>query len=149
FIGTGWQVDDSCALECAQWFYARALGLGSPIATGTDDAVIPTSRPATIGDALREARARALARNRNSSSWGAYQHYGRVRDKLLAHLNIPAAGERERAVTLGNAVGNASPKTFPQPAIAGVTSMPAIEGADPNLVYVNGIDRETGRYAFT
>ncbi len=30
FIGAGWAVDDSCAEECARWFYARLFGLRAP-----------------------------------------------------------------------------------------------------------------------
>jgi hypothetical protein len=56
FIGAGWQVDDTCALECARWFYARVLGIRS---TDGSQGVIGTSPPATIGDALREAKTRS------------------------------------------------------------------------------------------
>jgi hypothetical protein len=80
YIGTGWQVDDACAEECARWFYTRVLGLKRPAGGG---AVIGTSPPATIGEALLEARRAVLAFRKESSSWGAYQHYGRVNDKLL------------------------------------------------------------------
>jgi hypothetical protein len=79
FIGAGWQVDDACARECARWFYTRVLGLRRP----GGDAVIGTSPPATIGEALLEARRAALRCQKESSTWGAYQHYGRVGDKLL------------------------------------------------------------------
>src|SRR5262249_10291397 len=53
YIGTGWQVDDECARECARFFYARLLGLDDP---KKDSSVIGTSPPATIGDALLAAR---------------------------------------------------------------------------------------------
>src|SRR4029077_11319495 len=71
FIGTGWQVDDACARECARWFYARVLGLRSPDET---NGIIGASPPATIGEALREARRNAYLFKAESSSWGAYQH---------------------------------------------------------------------------
>jgi hypothetical protein len=80
YIGTGWQVDDECAQECARWFYTRILGLRRP---ANDDAIIGTSPPATIGEALLQARSAAFSFKKESSTWGAYQHYGRVNDKLL------------------------------------------------------------------
>jgi CHAT domain len=80
YIGTAWQVDDACARECARWFYARVFGLRHP---ANGDGVIGTAPPATIGDALVEARRAVLEFRKESSSWGAYQHYGRVADKLL------------------------------------------------------------------
>jgi hypothetical protein len=87
FIGAGWQVDDDCALECARWFYARVLGLREPDA---GPGVIGTSPPGTIGDALLEGRKKAFKFKPESASWGAYQHYGRVSDKLLPFINTPA-----------------------------------------------------------
>jgi hypothetical protein len=80
YIGTGWQVDDACARECARWFYSQVLGLRRP--TNGDDK-IPTAPPATIGQALLEARRAVFNFRKESSSWGAYQHYGKVSDKLL------------------------------------------------------------------
>jgi hypothetical protein len=80
YIGTGWQVNDACAQECAQWFYTRVLGLRRP---ADGDVVIGTSPPAMIGDSLLEARRAAFRFEKESSTWGAYQHYGRVSDKLL------------------------------------------------------------------
>jgi hypothetical protein len=71
YIGTGWEVDDAGARECARCFYLKVLGLP-----------VPKSPPATIGDALLEAR-RAALKFKNGSTWGAYQHYGAVSDKLL------------------------------------------------------------------
>jgi hypothetical protein len=80
FIGTGWQVDDRSAAICAQYFYAFALGLGHP------DAKTLPSRPElqTIAAALRDARIATMRFDKKSSTWGAYQHYGRVSDRLLA-----------------------------------------------------------------
>jgi CHAT domain len=80
YIGTGWQVDDACARECARWFYTRVLGLRRP---ANDDGVIGTAPPATIGASLLKARQELFEFRKESSSWGAYQHYGRVTDKLL------------------------------------------------------------------
>jgi hypothetical protein len=88
YIGTGWQVDDECARECARWFYTRILGLGRP---ADSEAVIGTSPPATIGESLLEARRAAYRFKRESSTWGAYQHYGRISDKLLPLPNTRRA----------------------------------------------------------
>ncbi len=80
YIGAGWKVDDECARECARMFYTRILGLRRP----TDgEEVIGTSPPATIGESLLEARRVVFELKKESSSWGAYQHYGRTTDKLL------------------------------------------------------------------
>jgi hypothetical protein len=154
FIGAGWEVDDACALVCARWFYARALGLGNPDDTSN---VIGTSPPATIGDALREARRNALSFKKESSSWGAYQHYGRVSDKLLALPNAPAPPEPEiQSAQKVTSIGGESVKHLSSPAISGDAQMstnsttvdPKTTPDDPRLVYVNGIDIETGNYAF-
>ncbi len=92
YIGAGWQVDDACACECARWFYTRVLGLRRPANGGE---IIGTAPPATIGESLLEAR-RAVFKFRNeSSSWGAYQHYGRVTDKLLPLPNAMKSPDAE------------------------------------------------------
>jgi hypothetical protein len=152
FIGAGWQVDDACAAECARWFYARLMGLRSPSASA---GVIGTAPPATIGDALREARNKALELRPQSSSWGAYQHYGRASDKLVAMAN--AAPDSEVAQS---AASEPAPVTIKvratQPAPANPGTAPAVTNrknaapapTDPSLVYVNGIDFNTGDYAF-
>jgi hypothetical protein len=80
YIGAGWQVDDACARECARWFYTRVFGLRRPANSNRDSGTAP---PATIGVSLPEARRALLNFRKESSSWDAYQHYGRVTDKLL------------------------------------------------------------------
>jgi hypothetical protein len=85
YIGTGWQVNDACALECARWFYTRILGLRRP---DDDEDVIGRAPPATIGESLLNARRAAFEFNKDSSTWGAYQHYGRINDKLLPFPNV-------------------------------------------------------------
>jgi hypothetical protein len=81
-------VDDACARECARWFYARVVGMRRPAG---GEAVLGTSPPATIGDAMLEARKAALRFKKASSTWGAYQHYGRISDKLLPLPNVREA----------------------------------------------------------
>jgi hypothetical protein len=151
FIGTGWKVDDVCAQQCARWFYARVLGLSSP---GADGELIGQAPPATIGEALKKAREMAYACKPLSPSWGAYQHYGRVNDKLIAMLNNPAPDS-----TSVQPAPHASPNVIKivdsssPPAVSGVATMAALnqvasaETADPGLIYVNGIDLDTGNYA--
>jgi hypothetical protein len=65
---------------CSQYFYACALGLERP------DAKALPSRPElqTIAAALRDARHATMRFDQKSSTWGAYQRYGRVSDRLLA-----------------------------------------------------------------
>jgi CHAT domain len=146
FIGTGWQVDDACARECARWFYAKALGLSRPDKT---DADIVTSPPATIGYALRDARQNTLKLKDASSSWGAYQHYGRVADKLLPLQNVTVPADDDNAgATAGNPAAARGTVSPPFPATAAAVRTPAAAGEpDPSLVYVNGIDLVTGTYA--
>lgn len=148
FIGAGWQVDDDCAAECARWFYARLMGLRSPTAS---DGVIGTAPPATIGEALKQARNKARERNQRSSSWGAYQHYGHVNDKLVSIANVAAIDATETATTAAApTIQRDAPPVSPA---AGEARM-ANKGQNPpfapdkNLVYVNGIDLNTGTYAF-
>jgi hypothetical protein len=155
FIGAGWKVDDACAAECARWFYARLMGLRSPSASA---GVIGKAPPATIGEALREARNKALELKPQSSSWGAYQHYGRVSDKLLAMANAPAPAEatKESAPSAPPPISVQVSAAPPAPPVLAAVPMapkgksagsaPAAEG--DNRVYVNGIDFNTGDYAF-
>lgn len=151
FIGAGWKVDDECARECARWFYARVLGLRRP---GNDGDFIGEA-PATIGEALKKAREMAFNCKRQSASWGAYQHYGRVSDRLVAVLSTP-----QRDNTSIQSAQNLAPagiKSVGPSAAAeasGVANMAVPDqvgtanAADPNLIHVNGIDFDTGNYAF-
>jgi hypothetical protein len=83
YIGTGWPVDDECACEFARRFYAKLLGLTAPDEKGA----MGVSPPATIGEALRSAREAVQKLKPALSTWGAYQHYGRVSDKILPFAN--------------------------------------------------------------
>ena len=155
FIGTGWQVDDECARDCAHWFYARALGLSRPDQASE---IIGTSPPATISAALRYARNFVFTKRPETPTWGAYQHYGRISDKLLPLPNLRRASGIEPA-DAANRPNSQTPTprgaTNPKSPISIATLMPtdtkstaaAQTGTDPNLVYVNGIDPETGSYA--
>ena len=152
FIGAGWQVDDACAEECARWFYARVMGLSGPSAAG---GLIGTAPPATIGEALKKAREMALALKPQSPSWGAYQHYGHVSDKLVAMPNTPAPDDASVQTPPGAAPVVIKIRDKPSvPSGSGVVKTVASEkntgpkAADPNFVYVNGIDFDTGDYAF-
>jgi hypothetical protein len=98
YIGAGWPVGDAAAFQCARWFYAGVLGLNGLEASS---GVKPTAPPATIGEALRNAREQTLGiepttmgagrEQFDPATWGAYQHYGRVGDKLLPFVNVPGA----------------------------------------------------------
>ena len=152
FIGAGWAVDDSCAEECARWFYARLLGLRGPDAYACDTPTL------TIGQALKAARERAFAADPTSSSWGAYQHYGSADDRLVACEDVrsarapmppPAGGLAPFTVVVSDApppppsAGN-PPMTEIRQAAAMLTAAPQ---PGKELVYVNGIDFDTGQYA--
>jgi hypothetical protein len=151
FIGAGWQVDDECARECARWFYARVLGLSRP---GNDADLIGEAPPATIGEALKKAREMAFARKPQSASWGAYQHYGRVSDKLIAVSNGPPPDSSSLQSAPSGAPAVIKIVNSSAPAVSGVANMAILDEAagakasDPNLIYVNGIDFDTGNYAF-
>lgn len=144
FIGTGWTVDDACAAECARWFYARMIGLRSP-----DGSELETA-PATIGEALRMARERAFQLKPELPSWGAYQHYGSPNDHLVLRRDRPDAEERQSdgpVASLPGAVSSSSLLSGGAPVTTrldadGVATVPATD-----LVFVNGIDFETGQYA--
>jgi hypothetical protein len=148
YIGAGWEVDDDCAVECARWFYACLLGLTGPNAS---DGIAADPSDAKIGRALRLAREKALALKPTSSSWGAYQHYGHVSDRLISIPNrnvIEIAPKWAPPVAPAN--GHPSPTIDP-----GARPMPnnapdataSFAADDPDLVYVNGIDFNTGKYA--
>ena len=150
YIGAGWEVDDLCAVECARWFYASLMGLNGPRA---GDGIAPSWSEATIGRALKKAREMALDCNPESPSWGAYQHYGHVSDRLVSIANAADA-----SATSGTAASTVASIRDIQPATtsSGVTQMAlngnnatARPGADdPNFIFVNGIDFNTGDYAF-
>jgi CHAT domain/Cytosol aminopeptidase family, N-terminal domain len=168
FIGTGWKVDDASARECARWFYARVLGLSRP---DGDNAIIDAPRPATISASLLAARRNVFQFKQASSTWGAYQHYGRVSDKLLpppnARTTRPAGDgpQHEPAVSASANTGASQPSVVvpaspaapvnPGSSMSGVTQMStnttvagaATTPADQDLIYVNGIDFDTGTYA--
>lgn len=86
YVGTGWKIDDDRARDCARWFYARILNLKAHDSEQIVDSA--TAPPATIGNALLDARQRAFATLDSSSTWGAYQHYGHIGDKLLPFRNV-------------------------------------------------------------
>jgi hypothetical protein len=148
YIGAGWEVDDDCAVECARWFYACLLGLTGP---NGNDVIAPDSSNAKIGRALRIAREHTMALKPASSSWGAYQHYGHVSDRLVAAANrkiIDIAAKWAPPVAPAN--GHPSPAINPgeSPMATSVPDASAtIADDDTNLVYVNGIDFNTGKYA--
>jgi hypothetical protein len=154
YIGAGWKVDDSCAQQCARSFYACLMGLTG---YGPDDGVAAGQSDATIGRALQLARKMAADANPESSSWGAYQHYGHVGDRLVSIGNVKAAqaGQtmREPPATIAGTVVQA-PNVPSATTKSGEMQMATDENAtmgfapdDPNLVYVNGIDFNTGNYA--
>ena len=177
YIGAGWEVDDQSAVQCARWFYACLLGLTGPNAEHGIDA---DQSGATIGRALQQARQVAQGLNPQSSSWGAYQHYGHVGDRLVSIATPPAGATAARlaaaatrvaqittaqvtsasattdkatttkATTSGAATSEAKPKG-PGDAPMAASTDNAASGSlaeDPTLLYVNGIDFNTGQYAF-
>jgi hypothetical protein len=143
FIGAGWQVDDACACVCARWFYGRVLGLGRP---DYADGTVAPSAPDTIGASLLDARIAAFRFDGNSSTWGAYQHYGRVADRLLARPKVRAAA-RPSAEAAPATVFSAPSLGAVSMSITAPAAAPAANVIDPDQIYVNGINAETGAYA--
>ena len=81
YIGTGWKVDDACAAGmCAAGSIPESWAFGVRPTARTSSARRP--RPPSASRLL-EARRAVFELKKESSSWGAYQHYGRVTDKLL------------------------------------------------------------------
>lgn len=62
YIGTGWPVDDTAAVQCARVFYDRVMS------------------GKLLGDALADARRSIF---NAGSTWGAYQHYGQSTARLV------------------------------------------------------------------
>lgn len=81
YIGAGWLVNDQLAKQFAVRFYSQVLGL-RPSLLG--DRVVDAAPPATLGEALAEARRAILHQD---ATWGAYQHYGQSNAKLVAFPN--------------------------------------------------------------
>jgi hypothetical protein len=92
YIGAGWEVADDQALTFARHFYLQALGLQiKPEGPGGNGARLELhgyAPPATLGESLADARAKLLDLHATGTTWGAYQHYGRVNDKLLPFRNV-------------------------------------------------------------
>jgi hypothetical protein len=129
YIGAAWTVDDRLAASFAKTFYRRVLGLS---ATGKQTGASGTAPPATLGQALADAR--VSIRSDGSTTWGAYQHYGNANDKLLSFPNRDLDLLKKRSITW----------SAPTPAIADPPTRPSW---DPDKVYINGINPETGAYA--
>jgi CHAT domain len=165
YVGAGWQVDDRCAVECTRWFYARLLGLTGP---NEGDGIAASQAGATIGRALQQARQKTQELDPSSSSWGAYQHYGHVGDRLVSIADSAAAPNTTAAqpaqtsaarsaaqtTTAKAAEAKTTQATNAQTTTNQATKAPSADVAasgspseDPNFVYVNGIDFNTGQYA--
>jgi hypothetical protein len=87
YIGAGWQVSDAQAVTFASQFYLRALG----IRIGSDGIELQGAAPPdTLGAAMSEARKALIQQSPPGKTWGAYQHFGLVNDKLLAFVNDDA-----------------------------------------------------------
>jgi hypothetical protein len=151
-VPLAWWAANVGGIHCAR--PRELLGLSDP---NEINGVIGTSPPATIGDSLREARRNVLSFKKESSSWGAYQHYGRVSDKLLALPNAPATREAEiHSAENAVSIARQSTKTVSLPTISGDAQMSTNANTtdaktmpnDPSVIYLNGIDTETGNYAF-
>jgi hypothetical protein len=135
YIGAGWPVDDYWGRVFAEQFYARALGLSTKAGAAARE-------PDTIGKALLGARRTTFQMSGDDcATWAAYQHYGRAQDRLLASAGASRPGFDREAPTPGESVAAA----VASEASAGEGRREGDESAE--LVYFNGVDAETGRYA--
>jgi pimeloyl-ACP methyl ester carboxylesterase len=73
FVCTAWPVDDSAALEFAQWVYYCLLGLRPHAGPGPKFTPLA---PMPMHAAMRQARLRIAGQPHGVQTWGAYQHYG-------------------------------------------------------------------------
>jgi tetratricopeptide (TPR) repeat protein len=78
-VAAGWAIDDAGAKTFAQTLYERLLD---------------TRKPATLGDASRDAR-RSTYRNVGGTTWGAYQVYGEPDWRLNPIKESSAAAEEK------------------------------------------------------
>ena len=140
--------------ECARWFYARVLGLRSPqargwhrrhVAAGHDRRRVARGAPGRCNPSTRNRRAGAPISTTATSatSWWRCRTSPATQDAAAA----PAASAPPVAVVVRDAPP--APARTGAAQLAGRTSRDdEVRSADPNLVYVNGIDFETGTYAF-
>jgi len=160
YIGVGWAVPDDLAAQFAGVFYRRVLGLS--LSKEDPAKIIGTAPPATLGHAMADAR--SAIRTGKCSTWAAYQHYGMANDKLLPLPNTvgsnPPFGNEEKGqdpIRIPDATepADTSPKPVASPTgelLQDFTeklnmNKPVSNGWDPNKVYINGINPETGAYA--
>jgi len=144
YIGAGWAVDDDSAVQCARWFYALVLGLAGP---EIEHGFASSQADATIGRALQNAREKVFEIGPTSSSWGAYQHYGHVGDRLVP-IARPPTGQATTVAREPAAPAAVQPDG--RAAAAGAKAdapATAVTAGDENLVIVNGRNR-AGEYAF-
>ena len=152
FIGAGWAVDDACAEECARWFYARLFGLRAPTRLylrfpDADDRPSAESgaraRLRGRSDVIELGRLSAL-RQPDTTGWSPTRtcrrraRQRRQRDDL-ASFAVVVSDAPPPPLSAGN-----PPMTeIPQ------TAAPQTGAPQPGkeLIYVNGIDFDTGQYA--
>lgn len=153
YIGAGWEVDDDCAVECARSFYACVMGLRGPD-PGAGISVIPSD--ATIGRALLAARTRTWRLRSDCPSWGAYQHYGHIGDRLVSMGDMQAANDAAKRAAAKAAVPTLQAGDAPSVSPAGPAKTETAAAAqaaaasatdDRARVVVNGINFRTGTYA--
>lgn len=71
YVGAGWQVNDSLAVQFARTFYETALTKNAN-----------NHKYNTLSESLSEAR-KSIKQKTDNSTWGAYQHYGDANTRLV------------------------------------------------------------------
>ena len=82
FVCTAWPVDDTAALEFAQWIYFCLLGLRPHAGPGAKFTPLP---PLPMHAAMRQARLKIAGQPHGVQTWGAYQHYGNPYLRFFDH----------------------------------------------------------------
>ncbi len=96
YIGAGWKIDDVLAKKFATTFYLESLGVRLADTSQVSVRTEGKAPPSTLGEALAAARRSVFPESDYltavaASTWGAYQHYGQMNDKLLSFTNEDGA----------------------------------------------------------
>jgi hypothetical protein len=145
FVCTAWPVDDTAALEFAQWVYYCLLGLRPHAGPGPKFTPLP---PMPMHAAMRQARLRIAGQPHGVQTWGAYQHYGNPYLRFFdpeAMKTPPPAAASKAAAPAPAAVAAAAPAAAPALAASKAVEPDASARVIPALSDSPGIVPEATR----
>jgi pimeloyl-ACP methyl ester carboxylesterase len=136
FVCTAWPVDDTAALEFAQWVYYCLLGLRPHAGPGPKFTPLA---PMPMHAAMRQARLRIAGQPHGVLTWGAYQHYGNPYlrffdpEAMKTPPPLKTADPDHSAGLIAALSGSPGtiPEAAPQPAVAAATGNGAVVEAKP------------------